>query len=147
MQACAPTLLHLLCPQAEDEDVLCANVVANFDIRSIQRADCERTVQGKLHVAGAGSFHSRRRNLLGQVGGGNDLLRQTDIVIGQENDPQEIANEGIAIDDLGHIIDELDDQLCLRVVRRRFPGEYLHPRYPIPIRLCPDRVIERDRFK
>src|SRR5262249_25114797 len=45
--------------------VLCADVVANLDIRPVQRADRERTVQGKLHVASAGSFHSRRRNLLG----------------------------------------------------------------------------------
>jgi hypothetical protein len=28
-----PTLLDLLCPQAEDEDVLWADMVANFDIR------------------------------------------------------------------------------------------------------------------
>src|SRR5262249_46458352 len=87
------------------------------------------------------------RNLLGQVGGGNDLLRQTDVVIGQEGDAQQIANEGIPVDDLGKVVDELDDQLCLRVVRRRLAGEYFHPRYPIAIGLRPDRVIERDRFE
>jgi hypothetical protein len=44
----------------------------------------------ELHVAGAGGFHARGRNLLGEVGGGNDHLGEADIVVGEEDDLQAV---------------------------------------------------------
>ena len=39
--------------QSEDEDVLRADFVANLDVRAVERADGQRTVERHLHVAGA----------------------------------------------------------------------------------------------
>ena len=67
-------LRHLLGGQAEDEDILGADMLADLDIGAVQRADGERAVERKLHVAGAGRFHAGGRNLLGQIGRRNDRL-------------------------------------------------------------------------
>ena len=63
-------------------------MIADFDIGAVKRADGQRAVQRELHVAGAGGFHARGRNLLRQVGGGNDHLGEADIVVGEEGDLQ-----------------------------------------------------------
>ena len=39
--------------QTEEEEVLGPHVLADFHVRTVQRADGGRAVQGKLHVAGA----------------------------------------------------------------------------------------------
>ena len=46
--------------QAEDEDVVVADALADLDIGAVQRADGQRAVQRQLHVAGAGRLHARR---------------------------------------------------------------------------------------
>ena len=42
--------------QAENKDVIRAYRVADFNIRTVEGADGERTVEHKLHVAGAGGL-------------------------------------------------------------------------------------------
>ena len=51
-----PEFIHLLHGHAEDEDVLGADFLADLDIGAIERSDRERSVEGELHVAGAGGF-------------------------------------------------------------------------------------------
>ncbi|MNZ56365.1 hypothetical protein D3C78_743100 [compost metagenome] len=62
---------HFFRRHAEDDDVLSADMFEHFHIRAIERADGQRTVQRKFHVAGAGGFHAGRRNLFRKIGGGN----------------------------------------------------------------------------
>ena len=50
--------------EAEDEDVVRADRVADLDVRAIERADRQRAVQRELHIAGARCFGSGRGNLL-----------------------------------------------------------------------------------
>ena len=122
-------------------------MVADFDIGAVERADGQRAVQRELHVAGAGGFHAGGRNLLGEVGGGNDHLGEADIVVGEEDDLQPPADRGIVVDDLGDVVDQLDDQLGVAIARRRLAGEDLDPRHPVALRLVLDRLVERDRLE
>ena len=55
----------------EYENIFRADTVFDLDVGAIERADGERTVHRELHVAGAGGFGARSRNLLGKVGGRN----------------------------------------------------------------------------
>ena len=54
MVANGEELRHLFCAQAEDEDVLFTDLVADLDVRSIQRADGQRAIECHLHVARSG---------------------------------------------------------------------------------------------
>ena len=108
-------------------------------IGAVERADGQRAVQRELHVAGAGSFHARGRDLFGQVGGGNDHFGEADIVVGEEGDLQPSGDGRIVVDDFGDVVDELDDQLGVAIARRRLAGEDLHARHPVALRLVLDR--------
>ena len=68
-------LRDLVGGQAEDEDVVVADLLADLDVGAVERADGQRAVERELHVAGARRLHAGGRDLLGQVGGGNDASR------------------------------------------------------------------------
>ena len=67
-EALARRCFDLVGGQAEDEDVVGSDVLADFDVGAVERADRERAVERELHVAGAGGFHAGGRDLLGKVG-------------------------------------------------------------------------------
>ena len=46
--------------QAEDENILLADLLHDLHVGAVQRADGQGAVQRQLHVAGAGSLHSGR---------------------------------------------------------------------------------------
>ena len=50
---------HLFGPQSEQEEVFLPHFLPDFDVRSIQCADGQSTVQGELHVAGSRCFGAR----------------------------------------------------------------------------------------
>ncbi len=132
---------------AEDRDVLRADMVADFDIGAVERADRQRAVQRELHVAGAGGFHTRGGNLLGQIRGRNDHLGEADIVIRDEHHFEPADGVRVAVDDFGDVIDQLDDQLGIAIARCRLAGEDFDARHPVALRLVLDGVIERDRLQ
>ena len=78
--------------QAEDEDVVGADPVANLDVGAVERADGQRAVERKLHVAGAGGLHAGGRDLLRQVGRRDDRPREADVVVRQERDLEPVAD-------------------------------------------------------
>ena len=81
-------LLHLTGGEPEQEEVFRTDLLPNFDIRSVQRADRKGAVQGKLHVSRAGGLCARKGDLLGEIGSRDDLLREAHPVVGNENDFQ-----------------------------------------------------------
>ena len=111
------------------------------------RADGERAIERELHVPGSRGLHAGGRDLLRQLSRRDDRLRQTDVVVRQEHDLQQLAGQRIVVDDLGDVIGELDDQLRLRVARRRLAGENLDPRHPGLVRLGLDGDVECDRLQ
>ena len=92
----------------------CADELADLDVGAVQGADGERAVQRELHVAGARRLHARGRDLLRQVGRGDDPLGQADVVVGQEDDLEAVADDRVVVDHAGDVVDQLDDQLGLR---------------------------------
>ena len=60
IHARGPAIFHLLCGEAEDEEVFCPHMIAHFNISAVQGANRQCAVQSKLHVACARGFHARR---------------------------------------------------------------------------------------
>ncbi|KAF1853432.1 hypothetical protein Lal_00041062 [Lupinus albus] len=133
--------------EAEDEDVVRADMVLDLDVGAVQRADRQRAVEGELHVAGARGFETRRRDLLRQVGRRDDRLREAHRVVRQEHHLQAARHLGVVVHRPRHVGGELDDQLRLDVARRRLAGEDLDAGRPVPVRLGLDRLIERHRLE
>jgi hypothetical protein len=57
--------VHLVRGKPEQEEVLGPDLLANLDVRAIERTDGERAVHGELHVARAGGLLAGRGDLLG----------------------------------------------------------------------------------
>ena len=95
----------------------------DFDVGAVERADGERAVQRELHVAGAGGLGARRGNLLRQVGRGNDVLGGLDVVVRDEHDLQQAVDRRVVVDDVGDVVDQLDDELRHGVAGRRLAAE------------------------
>src|SRR4249919_2347831 len=104
-------LLDLVRGEPENENIVGADPVADFDVGAIQRADRQRAVQRELHVSGTGGFHTSGRYLFRQIGGRNDVLGKAHVVVGQESHLQTAADLGIGVDDVGDVVGKLDDQL------------------------------------
>ncbi len=86
-------------------------------------------------------------NLLRQIGGGDDQLGTTDIVIGDENHFQQTVQRRVAIDHAGDVMNQLDHQLGATIAAGRFAGENLDPWCPGRRRLGAHRLIKRDRLQ
>ena len=96
--AVRPPQVHLLGGQAEDEHVVVPDQLTDLDVGAIEGADGQRAVQRQLHVAGAGRFHAGGRDLLGQIGRRDDLLGQADVVVGQKDHLEPVADGRIIVD-------------------------------------------------
>ena len=99
------------------------DLVPDFDVGPVQGAHRQRAVQGELHVARARRFLARRGDLLAEVGRRDDLFRQRHAVIRQEDHPEQPPRPGVVVDDLAHVVDELDDLLGGPIPRRRLAGQ------------------------
>ena len=121
--------------------------VADFDIGAVERADRQRAVERQLHVAGARGLHPGGRDLLRQIGGRDDHLGEADIVVRQERDLEQVAHRGVAVDHLGDVVGQLDDQLGGDIARRRLAAEDLDARHPFARRVGAHRVVERHRLQ
>ena len=72
--------------QAEDEDIVGSDPVADLDIGAVEGSDRQGTIQRQLHVAGPRSFHPGSRDLLREIGGRNYDFGEADVVVWQEDD-------------------------------------------------------------
>ena len=71
---------------AEDIDVLFAHLLADLHVGTVHGAEGQRTVQHKLHVAGAGSLLGGKADLLGQIAGRDQLFSSGNVVVLDEHD-------------------------------------------------------------
>eukprot|EP00047_Mylnosiga_fluctuans_P003292 m.228426 g.228426 ORF g.228426 m.228426 type:complete len:867 (+) comp11740_c0_seq1:45-2645(+) len=103
--------LDLLDGHAEDEDVVLADLLQHLDVRTVESADSQGTVDHELHVAGARGLGAGRADLLREIRGGDDLLGQGHAVVLEEDDLEPAAHIGVGVDDVGDGCDQLDDHL------------------------------------
>ena len=122
--------------------VVLTDLFENFHVRAIQRADRQGSVELQLHVPRAGGLCPGQRNLLAQVGGGNDPLCERHAIVGQEHDLHLGADLGIAVDHLGDLVDQFDDQLGHHVARRGLPGEDEGARRDLQRRIILEPVVQ-----
>mmetsp|Transcript_9956 Transcript_9956/g.31632 ORF Transcript_9956/g.31632 Transcript_9956/m.31632 type:complete len:212 (-) Transcript_9956:1700-2335(-) len=99
--------------------MLTAGLLANLDVGAVHGADDEAAVHNELHVRGAAGLRASRGDVLRRVRGGDDLLGHGHAVVGQEGKLQVGAHVGVGVDDIRHVVDELDDGLRAVVARRR----------------------------
>ncbi len=140
--------LHLFHPEAEEEEILLANRVQDLDVGAVVGADGERPVHHELHVAGAGGFLSGRGDLLRQVGARRDHLHAGDPVVGNEGHPEPVTHNGIAVDDVGHVVDQLDDLLRHLVTGGRLAAEQDAAVAPVLLQVTAvNAVVEMDHVQ
>src|SRR5262245_14879412 len=70
--------------EAEEKEVVFADRVANLDVGAVERADRERAVHRKLHVAGAGRLFAGGGDLLRQISRRVDEVAGLDVEVRQE---------------------------------------------------------------
>src|ERR1035438_8584058 len=96
--AAGPQRLDLLHGHSEYEDVLVADLLADLHIGPVKRSDRERTVEGELHVARSRRLLAGRRDLLGEIGGRDDLFGQGNPVVREEGDLDLVPDPAVGID-------------------------------------------------
>ena len=116
-------------------------MLAYFDVGAVEGADGERAVERELHVAGPRRLHACGRDLFGKISGGNHRFGDAHVVIGQEDDLEQVANGRVSVDDGRDVVDELDDELRPVIAGRSLTGEDLHTRHPAVRRAVAHRVI------
>ena len=142
--AAALEIHDFLCCQAEQEEVLCADFLANFDIGAVQGADRQGTVHGELHVTGSRGFLAGSGDLLGQVCDRVDAVAQFDAEVGDEYYLEPVPDIGVVVDHVTHRVDQLDDQLGREVTGCRLATEDKGARHYVAIRILFNAVVQGD---
>src|SRR5687768_733878 len=101
-----------MCLEAEEEEILDADFLADLDVCPVHSANGERAIHLELHVAGARGFLAGGGYLLRKIRGRVDPLPVRHVEVGQENDLDEFAHAWVAIDDFRGRGDQPDDELC-----------------------------------
>ena len=76
---------HLIGGQAEQEEVLFAGFFRHLDRGAVARADRQCAIHHEFHVAGAAGLVAGGRDLVRDIGRGDQPLGQRNAVIGQEH--------------------------------------------------------------
>ena len=90
-----PHLRDLLGGVAEDEHVLFADLLADLDVRAVERADDHRAVQHRFHAARARRLCARGRDLFGQLCRGEQHFRGGHVVVRHEHDVQPLRDDRV----------------------------------------------------
>ena len=93
----------------EDEDVVFTDLLEDLDIGAVHGAEGDSTVDHELHVTGTGGLRTCQRDLLGDVGGGHEVLGHGDTVVFDVDDFDAALDVGVVVDDVGQVDDEADD--------------------------------------
>ena len=113
----------LLGPGAEQVNVVVAHQVVDLHIRAVQGSQRHRAVQHHLHIAGSGGFLGGQGDLLGNVRGGDQLLRFGHVIIFHHHQLQVRAHLRIVVDELLQAEDQMDDVLGDDIGRSRLRAE------------------------
>ena len=89
-------------------DVVLANLFCDLDVRTINSADEETTVETELHVRRSGRFRSGSRDMLTDVGCRDQHFGERHGVVWQEVELQEVLGVWVRVDDPRNVHDEAD---------------------------------------
>ena len=117
----------------------------DLHVGAVQRAQGDRAVEHELHVAGAAGLLAGQGNLLGDVAGGDELLRPGDVVVLHHVHLHPGAHVGVVGNQILQAQDEVDDVLGDGVGRGRLGSKQQGdgPRGPVPrldLPVLPDDV-------
>ena len=71
-------------------------------------------------------------------------MRGSDVIIGDEHNPQAVADARVMVDDIGDIVYEFDDEFCQRITGCRLAGENDGARWNVEARIIAQAVIAGD---
>src|SRR5207244_2117032 len=111
---------------------------------AIADAYCYGSVHHELYVTRAAGFKAVRLDLFRDVTGGNQPLREADVVLGQEQDLETATDRRVSVNDAGHVADQLDDKLSQPVGRRRLASKEAGARRHLQRGMVAQPVIEHD---
>ena len=134
----------LLRRQAEEEEILLAGFLRHLDGGAVARAQSQRPIHHELHVGGAAGLVAGGRDLIGDIAGGNQPLRQGHAVVRQEDHLQPPGHRRVAVDRLRQVVDEFDDQLGEPIGRRRLAREEEGARRRRELGVRAHPVVEHD---
>jgi len=116
--AAAPEGLDLPGGHAEEEHVLVPDLLADLDVRAVERAERHGAVEHELHVARARGLLGGKADLLGDVCRGDEPLGGRDVVVLDHDDLAVGACVHVRRDDVTQADDGVDDVLGDGVGRR-----------------------------
>ena len=134
----------LVSGQSEQEEVVGADLITDFDVCAVQSSDGQGTVQRELHITGAGGLLASHRNLLGEVGSGIERLGVLDVVVREEDNLEAVGYGGIIVDDVGDGVYQLYDELCHEITRRGLSAEDEGPCRYVGLGITFQVQVERD---
>ena len=114
----AMQIAQFLHRRAEDVVVLRPGFLHDLHVGAVVGADGGRAVEHQFHVAGAAGLGAGGGDLLGEVGGGDDLLRHGAVVVLNEHHLHHPARLFVGVDHFRQTVDEVDDGLGARVAGR-----------------------------
>ena len=123
--------VHLVDGHAEEEEVLSADALTDFDVGTVEGADGHGAVESELHVAGTGGFLAGLGDLLVEVGCRDEVLCETHVVVPREVDVQLALDIRVVVDDAGDVVDQLDGLLGEVVARSGLGAEHDGARHDI----------------
>ena len=101
----------LVAGSAEHKDIVVADALVDFHIRSVLCAEGDGSVQHEFHVSGTAGLFGGERNLLGDIAGRDQLFGHRHIVVFHHDDFEPGADLRIVVYDLLQAQDQMNDIL------------------------------------
>ena len=136
--------VHLVNVHTEDDDVGVAHLLVDLNVCAVHGAEGNGAVYHQLHVAGARSLGACEGDLLGDLGGGHELLGEGYAVVLEEDDVKLFGELLVASQLLRDVPDELDDLLCHIVSGSGLGGKDIGLGHEVCVGVLLEVVVLRD---
>ncbi|CAH0326536.1 hypothetical protein SRABI106_04689 [Rahnella aquatilis] len=131
----------------KDEDIVFPDLFSNLNVRAVECADGQRAVQCQFHVAGAGSFFTSGRNLLGNISRRDHQFSHGHAVIRNKHHFDAVTHQRIVIHFFRDFVDGIDDVFRQVITRCRFRAEQEHTRHHVHFRVITQLTVQRQNVQ
>mmetsp|Transcript_32108 Transcript_32108/g.44513 ORF Transcript_32108/g.44513 Transcript_32108/m.44513 type:complete len:211 (-) Transcript_32108:1912-2544(-) len=101
--------VNLLHRAPKDETIFLSNLFPDLNVGSIHGSNEKSSIHGKLHVRGARGLGTGSRNLLRELSSRNYYFSSGHVIVGNEDNLQEVTNIRIVVDLGSNSVDKFDD--------------------------------------